>query len=158
LANTQSKTEYKFATSFVFERGDDIDKGRYTVHKEAKDEIYIRLERKLRRRPLVGMKQPTPIGAMLGWEGALEIQNKGKTAAGYRWKFYRSGNLEQEGRTDELGEDSLEMDIEPDSLEYRLEVFSPVINEEDDSGNKTPEESDGPDQHNTQTTPVRSPE
>jgi hypothetical protein len=150
--------EYELIASFVFENKDDPDNGRYRIHKEAKSEILVEIERKLRRKPLIGMKQPTPAGAMLGWEGAIAIKNKGQIADGYRWKLYCENTLIQEGRTDEHGEDSL--DIELSSIknhEYKLEVFA-QINKEDDSGNKLLEKSNEPDPQSSSTTSIRKPQ
>ena len=162
MANSKSlkigvDLEYELIATFVFENKDDIDNGRYRIHKEAKNEILIEIERKLRCKPLVGMKQPTPVGAMMGWVGAISIKNKGKIADGHRWKLYCDNGLIQEGRTDEHGEDSLKIEL-PNikKSEYKLEVSAPIINEDNDSGNNPPEKLDEPDKPDTSTAPIRN--
>lgn len=156
MANSKSpkEPEYELAATFVFECKDSIGKSKYQVHKEATNEILIEIERKLRRAPLVGMKQPTPPGAILGWEGAMTMKHKGKPAPGYRWKLYRDKVLTQEGRTDEKSESSLELELPGiEKPEYTLEVFAPIY-QEDDSGNKEAEAIHEPDQHGNSTAPV----
>jgi len=147
---------YELAAEFVFECKDSISKSQYQIHKEAVNEVFIEIDRKLRRRPLVGMKQPTPPGAMLGWEGALTVKHKGKPAPGYRWKLYRDGQLTQEGRTNEKSEDSLELDL-PGIVKptYKLEIYAPIY-EDEETGNKDVEGSiDGHHQQSSPAAPVR---
>jgi hypothetical protein len=153
MVNSKSP-KYELVATFVFECKDDIDKAQYKVHKEAKDEVLVDIERKIRRVPLVGMKQPTPHGAMLGWEGALLLKHKGKAASGYKWKLYRDNILDQEGRTDERSKDSLELEL-PDieQPEYKLEIFAPIY-QEDNSCNKVTEAIHEQDQHGNSSAPV----
>lgn len=116
--------EYEFLDSFEFKSSDDISKRKYVVHKEGSDKAYFRIERKLRRKPLTGMRQPIPHGAIMGWDAEIEVKNKGKTADGHILKLYKSGELVQDTRTDEQGRASLSMDFE--AANYKLEIYSPI--------------------------------
>lgn len=133
--------KYEFLSSFVFENRDDIGNRKYLIHKEGKGDAFIMIERKLRRDPLPGMKQPTPSGAMLGWEASLLVKKEGFPAAGYSFHLYRDDTLIQEGRTDERGVSSLDVELPDSPRKYKLDIFSPIY-PEDDSCNTEVEESD----------------
>jgi hypothetical protein len=132
--------EYEFLSSFVFENKDDPLKGQYIIHEEGKGDAFVLIERKLRRKPFSGMKQPTPTGAMLGWEAALSVKKEGSPADGYNWLLYRNGLLIQEGRTDEQGNDSLDIELPDSPYEYKIEIFY----RREDSCNNKAEESNEP--------------
>ena len=113
---------------------------------EAKDEVYVKLERECRTEPFVGMKQPTPRGGILGSETVLRVKYEGKTAE-YRWEIYLAEQLVLKGTTDAKGR-SGELGIplcygEPPKI-YKIKIFPP-------EPPKEPEESDEDDESTTNT-------
>lgn len=103
---------------------------------QAIDEVYINIDRVFRTTPLVGMKQPTPRGGMLGYEAILKIKYKGQPAFRYRWELYITDQLIQSGitidrknRAGDLESYAGDLDIalpygEP--IIYKIKIFSPA--------------------------------
>ena len=103
---------------------------------QAINEVYINIDRIFRTAPLVGMKQPTPRGGMLGYEAVLKLKFKGQPAFRYRWELYIADQLIQSGitidrinHTGNLESYAGDLDIalpygEP--ITYKLKIFSPA--------------------------------
>jgi len=113
--------------SFVFENNDDIKSGKFILHQESKDDVHVKIDRKLRREPLLGMKQPTPPGAMLGWEASLSVMYKGQIADGYPFELHEKFGEAQKGLTDANGVASLDIEFP----EIRRSEFTLHINEKE---------------------------
>lgn len=96
----------------------------------ANDSISIRIFRRMRTVPLIGMKQPLLNHAIMGLETVLEIMCEGKPAVRYRWKLYnlkgKSTKLAQRGETDEHGlSGDIHIGFSPLSQSYRLSIYTP---------------------------------
>lgn len=116
----------------------------YGLINEAKNEVYVNIDRECRTVPFVGMKQPTPIGGMLGCEAVLKLQHKGKIAAKYRWELYISDQLLQSGVTDINGR-SGDFPIPlayGNPMTYKIKIFPPKEKEKKD---ETPEPTTDPE-------------
>ena len=76
----------------------------FELLEEAKDEVYARIERECRTTPFVGMKQPTPVGGMLGHELVLTVKHNGIRVKGYCWELLKDGASIASGITDAKGQ------------------------------------------------------
>ncbi len=112
---------------FEFE-GHEALESRQNILCQVVGSIYVHIFRSLRQHPFPHQPQQALNGAILGTETILHILNKGKPAAGFRWKLKRNNKLIQRGRTDINGLCG-EMDIDFPRLgkksSYKLSVFEP---------------------------------
>ena len=98
----------------------------YGLIDEAKDEVYVNIDRECRTKPFVGMNQPTPAGGQLGCEAVLKRKYKGESVD-CRWEIYLSDQLVQSGTTDPKGR-SADLDIPmPYGMltKYKIKIFPP---------------------------------
>ena len=58
----------------------------YNIIEEAKEDIYVKIERVVRTQPFEGMKQPTPIGGFLGLETIMNVKHRGNVGQ-YTWEL-----------------------------------------------------------------------
>lgn len=105
--------------------------GYYDITEQSNNEVYIKIQRFLRRSPLPGMKQPTPHGGMLGFEVRLSVKHDGLRAAKYRFDLLSEDTHIQSDMLDDRGEyHNLHISkMVDDPIIYTLKVFEPV-NEE----------------------------
>lgn len=82
----------------------------YTLIDEAKDEVYVNIERIMRTKPYEGMKQPTPVGGMLGLETIMTVKYRGDLASDFTWEL-SSGDVTCVGITDKDGRADLPIPI-----------------------------------------------
>lgn len=75
----------------------------YELIEEVKNNIYIKIDRECRTTTFVGMKQPTPVGGILGYETILLIKHDGKPAKEYYWELFTENKYIASGITDENG-------------------------------------------------------
>lgn len=94
----------------------------YDITKQSVNDILIRVWRRLRREPYVGMKQPTPHGGMLGSEVCLLIRHEGLRAAQYRFDLYCGKRHIQSGIVDNHGEYCGLSITRPYGKSYKLEI------------------------------------
>ncbi|MHA1288932.1 MAG: hypothetical protein ACTSPB_16190 [Candidatus Thorarchaeota archaeon] len=115
---------------FEFENHD------FELIEEAKNEVYVKIERICRTTPFVGMKQPTPIGGILGYEAILTIKHLGELVS-YPWTISQSGDTIAEGLTDMQGKsENLPIPMNYGRLQtYTVAVFEPEPIEESESEN-----------------------
>jgi hypothetical protein len=109
-------------TSFSFTPSDNYEARKYKIHEQGDGDAYIHLERRLCRTALQGMKQPVPVGAVLGLGALLTIKQEGKVAPGQWWELSEDGKVIQKGHTDDKGQSWLSVGF---SGEYSLELVSP---------------------------------
>lgn len=98
--------------------------------RQGNDTLLVIVDRELRIKPFIGMKQPTPAGAFMGYEAYLIIHHFGKPAKHFPWILYakRGDILEeiQHGNTDENGRSGdLNIDLVDDQL-YVLTILEPI--------------------------------
>lgn len=100
----------------------------FELIEEAKDEVYVKIERECRTSPMPGMKQPTPVGGMLGHEAVLTVKHRGERVKDYRWEIYHANSLVCSGATDAKGTaHDLQIPLpygNPQS--YSIKIFGPV--------------------------------
>jgi hypothetical protein len=76
----------------------------FEIFEEADNDLYIKIERECRTQPFLGMKQPTPRGAMLGYEVVLTVKHFGEPAVGSIWEIRTadvvlSGEIDKDGKS-----------------------------------------------------------
>ena len=81
----------------------EFENDEFELIEEAKDEVYIKIERECRITPFVGMKQPTPLGGMLGYEAVLTIKHFGELVPNYRWEIFQNDTALAAGITNANG-------------------------------------------------------
>jgi hypothetical protein len=74
----------------------------YDLIDEAKNEVYVNIERVVRTKPYNGMKQPTPVGGTLGIETVMAVKYRGDAANRFRWELHER-DIIYTGTTDEYG-------------------------------------------------------
>jgi len=65
----------------------------FELIEEAKDDVYVKIERECRITPFVGMKQPTPTGGMLGYEVVLTIKYLGEIVSNCPWEILQNDTI-----------------------------------------------------------------
>lgn len=76
---------------------------RYKITKQSVDDIFIHIWRELRRKPFLGMKQPTPHGGFLGFQCVLEAKKDGLPAVDLPFILYLNKKEIQRGTLDGFG-------------------------------------------------------
>lgn len=74
----------------------------FDILEQTSGDLYIKLARECRTIPFVGMKQPTPPGAMLGMETVLLLKYLGMPDR-FNWELFCDNTLIQIGTTNEKG-------------------------------------------------------
>ena len=75
----------------------EVSNHRYFIT-DAGDENYnVIIYREMRLTPYEGMKQPTPVGAILGWDTVMRVLYKGKPAYNHTFKLGLQGEMIQSG-------------------------------------------------------------
>lgn len=73
----------------------------YNLIEEAKEDVYLKIERVVRTKPYDGMKQPTPFGGLLGLETVMTVKYRGNVGQ-YAWELINGGSCIT-GMTDAKG-------------------------------------------------------
>lgn len=103
-SSSYKQLKSKSLAEFEFQNHD------FGLIEEAKDDLYVRIERECRTAPFPGMKQPTPVGGILGHEVVLTIKHFGERVDKYRWELVLDDVAVANGVTDAKGEVRLEQD------------------------------------------------
>lgn len=95
----------------------------YNLIDEARDEVYVNIERVVRTKPYDGMKQPTPAGGMLGVETIMVLRYRGDIARGFRWEL-SDRDITHVGVTDEHGTSRVPVKLSyGESKHFVLKIF-----------------------------------
>ncbi len=110
--------------------GTDVFRPRENMVRMESGPINIRLFRRMRTEPLIGMKQPLLNHAIMGLETVLEIMYEGKPAVRYRWRLFhlkgKSAKMIQRGETDEHGlSGDVSIGFSLPSPPLRLSIYTP---------------------------------
>lgn len=114
-----SLSTLKLLAEFEFQNHD------FKLLQEAKDEVYVQIDRECRRTPFPNMKQPTPRGGILGMEAVLVIKHRGLPGI-FEWELFHNDNHIQSGQTNDKGiSGALNIPLSYGSLsDFKIKVFS----------------------------------
>tara|TARA_R110000868_G_scaffold20153_5_gene85604 strand:- start:4773 stop:5231 length:459 start_codon:yes stop_codon:yes gene_type:complete len=127
ISSTDPTTKLVFGKNFLadfeFDNSDDFE-----LIKEAKDDVYVKIERECRIIPFVGMKQPTPSGGILGYEAVLTVKHLGEPFL-CRWEIYNNTTLIASGTTDVNGTSGdLPIPMAYGNMtKYQIKILAPEI-------------------------------
>ncbi len=108
---------------FIFENVEALGPNEYVLS-QGNEGVFVFIYRTLRQTPMLGMKQPSLNGAILGMESVLRITVEGKPAAGYKWSLYKGKKRIQMGKTDGNGSSG---DIKIDFPHFGLSSYKIAV-------------------------------